>query len=102
MPRLIAVNLLLILAPFLLYSAYVWIEKKPETSKEFWSHIPLMPLFIIGAIFMTAFMLTQISLQPPARDGIYHPPTVKDGVIIPGHVTPHPQGGEKEKDKPDG
>ncbi len=97
MLRLIAVNMLLILAPFILYAAYVWLEKKPQTSKEFWSHIPLLPLFIGGVTLMTVFMLTQISLRPAVKDGIYHPPVVKDGVVIPGHVTPY---AETEKEKP--
>ena len=98
MIRLIAINLLLILAPFILYAAYVWLEKKPATSKEFWQHIPLLPLFLAGTALMFAFMVTQISTAPAVKDGIYHPPIVKDGVVIPGHVTPYP---EEQKKKPD-
>ncbi len=88
MTRVIALNLLLIFLPFLLYAAYVIIEKKPEDKEQFWGHIPLKPLFIIGFFLMAVFYISQINMVPETKDGIYHPATVKDGKVIPGYVEP--------------
>lgn len=88
MTRVIALNLLLIFLPFLLYAAYVMIEKKPEDKEQFWGYIPLKPLFIIGFFLMAVFYISQINKVPETKDGIYHPATVKDGKVIPGYVEP--------------
>lgn len=87
MARVVVINILLILAPFLFYSAYILIEKKPETKGEFWNLIPSKLLFAIGLIFMGIFYVTQISFQTPIKDGVYHPAEVRDGKIIPGYVS---------------
>lgn len=102
MTRVIAINLLLIFLPFILYAAYIWLEKKPETSKEFWQYIPLLPLFVTGVILMSTFMISQIAIGPPQKDGVYNPPVIKDGVVIPGHVTPFPENKENNDETPDG
>ena len=88
MTRIILINLLLILAPFLFYAAYILIEKKPETRQEFWQFIPLKKLLIIGFALMGVFYITQITFFTSVKDGIYHPATVKDGKVIPGYIEP--------------
>ncbi len=88
MTRIILINLLLILAPFLFYAAYILIEKKPETRQEFWPLIPLKKLLIIGLSLMGIFYITQITFFTSVKDGIYHPATVKDGKVIPGYIEP--------------
>ncbi len=88
MTRIILINLLLILAPFLFYAAYILIEKKPETRQDFWQFIPLKKLLIIGFVLMGIFYLTQITFGTSVKDGIYHPATVKDGKIVPGYIEP--------------
>lgn len=88
MIRLVLINLLLIITPFLVYGAYVLLQKKPETSQEFWKLIPLKKLLVIGFLFMGIFYITQINFGGNIRDGIHHPPTVKDGKIIPGYIEP--------------
>jgi len=88
MTRIILINLLLILAPFLFYAAYILIEKKPETRQEFWQFIPLKKLLIIGLVLMGVFYITQITFFTSVKDGIYHPATVKDGKVIPGYIEP--------------
>ena len=88
MTRIILINLLLILAPFIFYAAYILIEKKPETRQEFWQFIPLKQLLIIGFALMGVFYITQITFFTSVKDGIYHPATVKDGKVIPGYIEP--------------
>ena len=88
MTRIILINLLLILAPFLFYAAYILIEKKPKTRQEFWQSIPLKKLLIIGFAMMGIFYVTQITFGTSVKDGIYHPATVKDGKVVPGYIEP--------------
>lgn len=88
MTRVIAINLLLIFLPLIIYGAYIIIDKKPEDKDAFWSQMPLKGLFAIGFLFMLIFYITQITFGNKVKDGIYHPPTVKDGKVIPGYIEP--------------
>lgn len=88
MGRVFAINLLLILAPFIIYAVYIMVDKNPETRTELWSYLPQKTLFIIGIALLGLFYVTQISFFS-SPDGVYHPASVgKDGKIIPGHITP--------------
>lgn len=97
MTRVIAINLLLIFLPLIIYGAYIFVDKKPEDKAEFWKHIPLKPLFSIGFILMLIFYITQITFNSGVKDGIYHPPTVKDGKVIPGYIEPFVKGKAADK-----
>ena len=106
MTRVIAINLLLIFLPLIIYGAYIIIDKKPEDKTEFWSQMPLKLLFAIGFVFMLIFYITQITFDHKVKDGIYHPPTVKDGKVIPGYIEPFkkqkpPQGSQQKEKKKD-
>lgn len=87
MTRVILINLLAIIAPFLFYALYILIEKKPETKDEFWRLIPLRKLLVAGFCLMVIFYITQIRFTGQ-KDGIYHPATVRDGKVIPGYIEP--------------
>ena len=87
MTRVALINLGLMFAPFIIYSAYVMLQKQPATREEFWQHIPLRKMLIAGFGLMLVFYITHLSLTP-AQKGKYHPPVVKDGKIIPGYVEP--------------
>ncbi len=98
MTRVIAINLLLIFLPLIIYGAYIIIHKKPEDKDAFWKQIPLKVLFSIGFLFMLIFYITQITFDSGVKDGIYHPPVVKDGKVIPGYIEPFKK--EKTDKKP--
>ncbi len=95
MTRVILINLLAILAPFLLYSLYVWIEKKPTSRAEFWKLIPIKTLLILGFALMGIFYITQIKFTGNKK-GIYHPAVVKDGKVIPGYIEPIEKSEKKQ------
>ena len=97
MARVVAINILLILAPFILYAAYVLIEKKPESREDFWKLIPAKPLFAVGLLLMSIFYITQINFNS-GKDGVYHPAEVRDGKIIPGYIS-RPDNPAKTDDK---
>lgn len=97
MARVVAINILLILAPFILYAAYVLIEKKPDTREDFWKLIPAKKLFAVGLLLMSIFYITQINFNA-GKDGVYHPAEVRDGKIIPGYIS-KPEGSTETDDK---
>lgn len=99
MARVIAINILLILAPFIFYAAYILIEKKPQTKEEFWALIPPKPLFALGLFLMSIFYITQITFQHPVKDGVYHPAVVRDGKVIPGHISAPEAPGDPPADQ---
>ncbi len=86
MTRVMLLNLLLILTPFLFYAIYILLDKKPETREDFWRLIPLGKLLVIGFALMGVFYATQITFGSDVKDGIYHPAIVKDGKVIPGFI----------------
>lgn len=96
MTRVIFINLLLIIAPFLLYGLYVLFEKNPKTAAEFWPLIPLKKLLAIGFALMIVFYITQIKFKGD-QEGIYHPPVVRDGKVIPGYIEPRDKKNENQK-----
>ncbi len=95
MTRVVLINLGLIFAPFIIYAAYIILDKQPATSEEFWALIPLKKILMIGVGLMLIFYITQLSLTP-AQKGKYHPPEVRDGKIIPGYIEPEKEGDKKE------
>ncbi len=86
MARVVAINILLILAPFIVYAAYILIEKKPDSREAFWKLMPAKPLFAVGLLLMSVFYITQIDFNS-GKDGVYHPAEVRDGKIIPGYIS---------------
>lgn len=99
MTRVIAINLLLIFLPLIIYGAYIIIHQKPEDKATFWKQVPLKVLFSIGFVLMLIFYVTQITFYSGVKDGIYHPPVVKDGKIIPGYIEPFKKEKKDEKQK---
>jgi|GEM_PF-2897241 len=98
MTRVIAINLLLIFLPLIIYGAYIIIDRNPEDKAAFWKQIPLKLLFSIGFALMIIFYITQITFNSGVKDGIYHPAIVKDGKVIPGYIEPFKK--EKTEKKP--
>lgn len=88
MARVIAINLLLIFLPLIIYSAFIILYKQPEHKDEFWSLIPLKKLFFMGFLAMGIFYFTQVNYNKTIKDGVYHPATIKDGKVIPGYISP--------------
>lgn len=88
MARVIAINLLLIFLPLIIYSAFIILYKQPEDKAEFWALIPTKTLFTIGFLLMGIFYFTQINFHKTIKDGVYHPAKIQDGKVIPGYISP--------------
>ena len=62
MTRVIAINLLLIFLPLIIYGAYIIIHKKPEDKEAFWQQIPLKSCSQLGFYSCSFFMSHKLPL----------------------------------------
>ena len=86
MIRRIVYDLLLFLLPFALYGLY-WRVSGAERGAR--SH-PWTLLFIAGLLLVIASFVLWGLTDGESRDGIYVPPHVVNGEVVPGHVEPSP------------
>jgi hypothetical protein len=85
MIRRLFYDLLLFALPFALYWAYLQISGHEDAEGHARSH-PWTALFIAGMVLVAAsFVLWGLSEGEPAN-GVYVPPHIENGAIVPGHV----------------
>ncbi|MGE4063192.1 MAG: DUF6111 family protein [Rhodospirillaceae bacterium] len=98
MGRIIVTYVIPFLLPILCYSAWVWYRTRyvarhggeaPRFEKGPW---PL--LLFAGAVLALAVLAISAFIQGNAADeGVYVPPRVENGKVIPGHIRPREKGG---------
>ncbi len=88
MIRRIAFEILLFLVPFALYGAYLRLSKREET--EFKAAHPWTVLFASGLALVAASFLIWGITEGAGQQGVYVPPHVENGRVVPGHVDPGP------------
>jgi hypothetical protein len=106
MLRLVIENILLFLAPTLLYVAFVLLRRTPDqatdsvnspdqngnsppnapTINDVLSDAPFIWLAFIGAALVVAVLLLFGSISTSNPNGTYEPAVYKDGKIIPGRI----------------
>jgi Family of unknown function (DUF6111) len=87
MIRNIIENLLLFLAPTLIYLAYVLVRRHlSDGQSEVWNDAPLLWLFAAGVLLMVSTLIIFGSTSGWQPGEAYQPPVYKDGKIEPGHV----------------
>ncbi len=85
MIRVVAENLALLLAPTLVYLAYVMLVRKDTDSvSEALEQAPLVALFVIGSVLAVGTMAWFGSKHDSAPNLGYEPPSIKNGQIEPG------------------
>jgi len=88
MIRLILENMLLLLAPTLLYVIFIMSKRsgdKNNTITRAFDTAPLVPLFALGFILMVSVLAYFGSKSTGGKPGqIYHPPEIVDGKVKPG------------------
>lgn len=89
MIRLIVENILLFLAPTLLYVAFTMIRRGSDRGNTFSAALnkaPLPVLFVIGFVLMVTVIALYADKTEKGKPGqTYVPPTVVDGKLQPGH-----------------
>ena len=85
MLRIALIDILLFSLPFLLYGAYMVLARGAEPA-SLWENAPIVWLAAAGCGLFLAAMATLISFSGGQPGGIYHPPSIQDGVIKPGNI----------------
>jgi hypothetical protein len=82
MIRRILLSVALFLLPFAVYGLYWWLTGK-EARRHPWS-----AMIIIGLVLVVGSLIWWALTQGDPPGGVYVPPHVEDGRIVPGHVEP--------------
>lgn len=86
MIRIVIENLFFFLLPTLIYVA--WMAFKHNEWPGLWTVLrraPLVLLFILGAALMLLTLAVLSTRSGNSPDSVYVPPSVRDGVVMPGH-----------------
>ncbi len=86
MLRIVLVNLLLFLLPFLLYAIYAWFKRDGATGAAILDDAPIAWLLTAGAALVLGVIVYFISFEGGKPGQTYHPAVVRDGKIEPGHI----------------
>ena len=80
-------NILLFLAPTLIYIAYVYLTRaEGQRSVRVLDDAPLIWLFAAGALLVVVTLITFGSTSGGRPGQTYEPPVLKDGRIEPGRI----------------
>jgi hypothetical protein len=85
MLRIALVDILLFSLPFVIYGAYM-LSVKRATPASILQGAPVFWLLAVGVGLLLVTMATLIQFSGGKPGGVYHPPTVVNGVIKPGEV----------------
>jgi uncharacterized protein DUF6111 len=85
MLRIALIDILLFSLPFLVYGAYM-ILVKGAAPASLWQGAPILWLLGAGCGLLLVTMATLIQFSGGKPGGIYHPPSLEDGVIKPGEI----------------
>jgi hypothetical protein len=92
MARVVAINAMLLVLPFLVYAAWRWLGRvvnddgsgKDVAQGSIWAEAPWTVLFVTGTLLVFVTMGAFASCSPGNLGGVYIPPHVEDGKVVPG------------------
>lgn len=87
----ISFDLLLFLLPFALYGAYLYLRRHDE--QAFSKPHPWTALFISGLVLVAASFVFWGLVEDANQRGVYVPPHLEDGRLVPGRVVPQSESG---------
>ncbi|HEX6978388.1 MAG TPA: hypothetical protein VF342_03735 [Alphaproteobacteria bacterium] len=96
MGRILLLYVLPILLPTLAYLAWLAVERRRvaragEANMRRWPDLPWLSLLLLGlALAVTAGVVKHL-VTASGTQGVYVPPRLIDGRIVPGHVEPAPR-----------
>lgn len=87
MIRIVIENILLFLAPTVIYATYVYVRRRTMgDNTPVLSDAPLLWLFAGGLLLMVAMLVAFETTSGGKPGEAYQPPVYKDGKILPGHT----------------
>ncbi len=85
MLRVALLDILLFLAPFLIYAAYM-LAVRGHSAERVIDEIPVLWLIGAGFALLIVAMVALVSFSGGRPGGTYHPSVLENGVIKPGHI----------------
>ncbi|HET9573650.1 MAG: DUF6111 family protein [Methyloceanibacter sp.] len=85
MLRIALIDIFLFSLPFLLYGAYM-VSVKGVAPASLWQGAPVVWLLGAGCGLLLVAMAMLIQFSGGKPGGVYHPPSVQNGVIKPGEI----------------
>ena len=85
MTRIVLLDIILFLLPFIIFAGWRWLIKGARGRHEIMSDAPLFGLLFLGIILGVTGLYFLGSHEKTGIEGRYHPPILKDGKIQPGH-----------------
>ena len=84
-------DLLLFLLPFALYGAYLYLRRHDEETRA--KAHPWTALVISGLVLVAGSFVFWGLVEDANQRGVYVPPHVEDGRLVPGRVVPQSETG---------
>ena len=91
-------DLLLFLLPFALYAAYLRLRQHDEEMPS--KQHPWTALFISGLVLVAASFVFWGVFENANQRGVYVPPHLEDGRLVPGRVVPETEAGSRASGSP--
>ena len=92
MVRFVLLDAIFFLAPFAAYALWLLVTRRTVRNAEDWQIKTIAWLALAGAGLMIAVVLFFIHFDSSPPGGVYVPPHMENGVIVPGHFEPTPAG----------
>ncbi len=87
MLRIVLINILLFVLPFLIYAAFmIWVKGVAPSAVT--RTAPILLLLLAGFVCLFVGIAALVEFSGGERDGMYRPPVIQDGVIQDGVVNP--------------
>jgi hypothetical protein len=95
MGRILFQFVLPIVLPTMIYVAWLMAERRRAeapggAAMRQWKDAPWLWLVALGVFFAILVALATALIGGESTEGVYVPPRLKDGEIVPGHVEPAP------------
>jgi len=86
MLRVIGLQLLLFLLPFIGYAFYLYFSRVDPRKRENWENSPIYWMSIGGLLLMIAGFILTATFSGAPPEATYTPAELQDGKIQPGHL----------------
>lgn len=85
MLRQILLHALPFLLPFIVYIGYVLLVRRAAAKGKVWANAPWYWLVASGLVLVIASFIALPLFRGDQPSGVYVPPRVENGVVVPGH-----------------
>ncbi|MCB1483190.1 MAG: hypothetical protein KDJ55_14815 [Rhodobiaceae bacterium] len=85
MLRIIAIQALFFLLPFLVYGFWLYFSRQVVNAPENWKP-HLFWLVVAGFVVTIAAFIAMAAFSGAPTTGVYTPPEIRDGVVVPGTI----------------